>query len=185
MTPGRETRGAVLARWRVRMSYPVALACLLPAHPTPASLVTGAAVAGMGLVVRGAAAGHVRKGQQLATSGPYGFTRNPLYFGSMLVAAGFLIAAHSWIATAGVAAYFAVFYPPVMRGEEQELRGAYGAEFEDYAARVPGFWPRWTRGVPRGQPFSWAVYRQNREYEAVLGYLLGIALLSLVMHWRR
>ena len=87
-------------RWRVRLGYPVALACLWLARPTPARLALGVGIAGAGLVLRGAAAGHLRKHKQLTTSGPYAYTRNPLYLGSALLAAGFLVASHSWPAAA-------------------------------------------------------------------------------------
>ncbi len=175
--------GEIWMRWRVRAGYPVALACWLLARPTAESLLVGAGLAGLGLLLRGAAAGYLRKGERLATSGPYAFTRNPLYLGSALLAAGFAVASHSWIAAAILAAYFALFYSAVMRREEQELRVRYGATFDDYAARVPLFWPRWTSttksSIAGGTAFSWAVYRRNREYQALLGFLAGLALLWL------
>ncbi len=174
-------------RWRVRLGYPVALACLWLARPMPGRLAIGAGIAGAGLVLRGAAAGHLRKHEQLTTSGPYGYTRNPLYLGSGLLAVGFLLASGSWIVAALLIAYFALFYPVVMRQEEQELRARYGPAFDDYAARVPLFWPRLASGGTSraaGARFSRALYRRNREYQAALGFLATIALLWLRMHWR-
>jgi protein-S-isoprenylcysteine O-methyltransferase Ste14 len=134
-------------------------------------------VALVGLVLRGYAAGHLRKHKQLATSGPYAFTRNPLYLGSVLFAAGFSVASHSWISAALLAAYLAVFYPMVIRREQAELETLYGAAFREYAARVPAFWPRLTPATSGGEEFSWAQYRKNREYEAAIG--LAIAMLIL------
>ena len=99
-----------------------------------------------------------------------------------------LVAGCSWIATAILAAYFATFYPIVMRREERELRARYGRVFEDYAARVPSFWPRLRPAAGAegdATDFSWALYRRNREYRAAIGYLLAIALLGLVMYLRR
>ena len=84
-------------RWRVRVGYPVGIAAFVFARPQIKWLVCGVAIAVLGLVVRGYAAGHLRKHQKLATSGPYAFTRNPLYLGSVLLAAGFSVASHSWI----------------------------------------------------------------------------------------
>lgn len=176
--------------WRVRLGYPVALISFVLARPTPRSLAIGAAIAALGLLVRGAAAGHLSKGERLAISGPYAYTRNPLYLGSALLAAGFVVASHSWSATAIVLGYFAVFYPAVMRREEQELRTLYGVAFDDYAAGVPRFWPRLMRAGSSGGAngpgvrFSWECYSRNREYEALLGSLVGIALLWLWMHLR-
>lgn len=150
-------------------------------------MACGGVPAAFGLLLRGAAAGHLRKHEALATAGPYAWTRNPLYFGSMLLAAGFLIAAASWIAAIAALLYLAVFYPGVMRREEQELRAEYGAAFDDYAARIPLFWPRPTRGAPVGappEPFSWGQYRRNREYQALAGALLAFAILAAITIWR-
>ena len=174
----------IRARWRVRISYPVALACLWLARPAPASLALGASIAAAGLLVRGAAAGHLRKGEQLATSGPYACTRNPLYLGSALLATGFAVGSHSWLVAGILAAYFAVFYPATMRREEQEVRARYGCAFDDYAARVPLFWPRPSRAGAGQARFSWALYRRNRECRVALGFLAGVALLWLRMPWR-
>ncbi len=177
-------RGQLWARWRVRLGYPVALAGLWFAQPTPRWILIGAGIAVIGLVVRGAAAGHLRKNQQLATSGLYAYTRNPLYLGSALLAAGFLAAAHSPLSTVVLVGYFAVSYPPVIRREAAEMRSRYGKAFQEYAARVPLFLPRLTPGLESSERFSWAVYRRNREYEALVGVAAAIALLWLRMRLR-
>lgn len=174
-------------RWRVRAGYPLALAYLWLAAPTRVSVAIGAGVAVAGLLVRGAAAGYLRKGEALAACGPYARTRNPLYFGSALLATGFAVASHSWIAAALVAAYFLGFYPAVMQREERELRAKYGREFDEYAARVPLFWPRIRSAkTPPGSParFSWRLYCRNREYQAALGFLVALALVVMRMFWR-
>ncbi|MGH9685011.1 MAG: methyltransferase family protein [Candidatus Acidiferrales bacterium] len=168
-------------QWRVRLGYPVAVAYWLLASPTRRSIMYGAIVAALGLIVRGVAAGYLRKYQELATSGPYARTRNPLYLGSGLLAAGFIVAGHSWIAGPLVAVYFAVFYYFVMRNEEEDLRSRFGATFGEYARRVPLFFPRmrpasgW-RSADAGQTaktFSWGQYRRNHEYQASMGTVLG------------
>ncbi len=165
------------ARWRVRLGYPVALAYAILAAPTQDSLLAGFAIVLAGIVVRGSAAGHLHKHQRLAVSGPYRFTRNPLYFGSAILATGLLVAGRSWLAAGLVALYFALFYSRVMRAEELELRERYGGAFVQYAARVPLFFPT-LRPIPSpGIPFSWSQYRVNREYQAAIGALLGLALL--------
>jgi protein-S-isoprenylcysteine O-methyltransferase Ste14 len=166
----------------VRIGYPVGIACFLLARPFPLLLACGGVVAAFGLLLRGAAAGHLRKHEALATTGPYAWSRNPLYLGSMLVAAGFLIAAGSWIAALIVASYLAVFYPGVTRREEEELRAEYGAAFDEYARRVPLFWPRATRGSVQGS-FSWDLYRRNREYQALAGATIAFAILVAKMIW--
>jgi protein-S-isoprenylcysteine O-methyltransferase Ste14 len=178
--------GQAWARWRVPLGYPVGLACLLLARPTLPSVAAGGVIALAGLLVRGAAAGHLRRAQALADTGPYARTRNPLYFGSALLAAGFVVASHSWIAAVVLGAYFAVFYPMVMRREEADLRAHYGAAFEEYARRVPLFLPRLRlRGEAGKMQFSFRQYMRNREYNAAIGVAAILALLSTLAVWRK
>jgi hypothetical protein len=144
-------------------------------------LFCGVGIAILGLLLRGYAAGHLRKHKQLATSGPYAFTRNPLYLGSVLLAAGFSVASHSWISTLLLAAYLAIFYPVVIRREQAELKTLYGAEFVEYASQVPAFWPRLSPAMPSMERFSWPLYRRNREYEAAIGLAVAMAILWILM----
>jgi protein-S-isoprenylcysteine O-methyltransferase Ste14 len=175
--------GELWMRWRVRVGYPVALIYVLLARPGVWSMVAGAAIAAAGLFIRARAAGHLRKHEALSTTGPYAYTRNPLYFGSALLAAGFLVAGRSWIAALVVGAYFASFYTGVMRREERELRAHYGTAFDHYASRVPLFWPRLTAADSGRSGFSWEIYRRNREYQAALGTCAGLLLLWGKMIW--
>jgi protein-S-isoprenylcysteine O-methyltransferase Ste14 len=147
-------------------------------------LLWGAGIAICGLLVRGYAAGHLRKHKQLATSGPYAFTRNPLYLGSVLLAAGFSVASHSWISALLLAAYLAIFYPVVIRREQGELVRQYGAAFEEYMSQVPVFWPRLSPAMMSKERFSWPLYRQNREYEAAIGLVVAMIILWVLMVWR-
>lgn len=183
MTPGASLPPPWRTRWRVRIGYPVGLLCFLLARPLPLTLSAGAALAAIGLAIRAAAAGHLHKHETLATAGPYAWTRNPLYLGSLLLGAGFLLAASSWIAAAIAVVYIAVFYPGVMRREEEELRAEYGKSFDDYARQVPLFWPRPPRGSA-SEPFSWSQYRKNREYQALIGATAAFAILAAIMLWR-
>jgi protein-S-isoprenylcysteine O-methyltransferase Ste14 len=189
---------SLLARWRVRLGYPVAAIFFWLARPTAESIAAGAVVSAVGLLIRAAAAGYLRKHEGLATSGPYAHTRNPLYFGSFFLAAGLLIAGHSWLAAVVVAGFFLAFYPGVMKREEGELREHYGQEYKEYAKRVPLFWPSLRGYIPpppernqRGdgrsgiQPgFSCALYMRNREYQASVGFLAVMALLWIVIRLR-
>ena len=147
-------------------------------------LFCGVGIAIIGLLLRGYAAGHLRKHKQLAISGPYAYTRNPLYLGSVLLAAGFSVASHSWISTLLLAAYLAIFYPVVIRREQAELKTLYGAAFEQYASRVPAFWPRLSPAMKLTERFSWPLYRQNREYEAAIGLAVAMVILWILMLWR-
>jgi protein-S-isoprenylcysteine O-methyltransferase Ste14 len=175
--------GNFWVRWRVRLGYPLALLFVLLAQPTTSSLALGALVGLVGLFIRAAAAGHLRKHELLSVSGPYAYTRNPLYFGSAILAGGIVIAGGSWIAAVLVALYFAIFYPLVMKREEGELRARYAADYDDYARRVPLFLPRLRGGSSARGGFSWAQYARNREYQALLGFLAGLALLYAKMLW--
>lgn len=178
--------GPAWARWRSPVGYPTAALCLWLAHPTFRSILIGSSVAVLGLLIRAVAAGYLRKREALAHEGPYALTRNPLYFGSALIAAGFALAGRSWLAAALLALYFILFYAQVMRREESELREQYGQAFDDYAASVPLFWPRLrAKTSAKGVQFSFARYVRNREYQAAIGAALTIAVLSALAAWRK
>ena len=166
------------------MGYPVGIAAFWFARPQIKWLFCGVSIAICGLLLRGYAAGHLRKHKQLAISGPYAFTRNPLYLGSVLLASGFSVASHSWISTALLAAYLAIFYPVVIRREQAELTMLYGAAFVEYASQVHAFWPRLSSAIASKERFSWPLYRQNREYEAAIGLAVAMAMLWILMLWR-
>src|SRR5580704_12474216 len=177
-------------RWRVRIGYPVAVLYWLLVTPTPRWIAIGAAVAALGLFVRAAASGELRKNQELATSGIYARTRNPLYLGSAILAAGFIVAGHSLWAGLLVAVYFSLFYYAVMRNEEDDLRVRFGAAFEEYSANVPLFFPSLFgtgKRVSKGElhkTFSWQQFRRNREYKATIGTAGALAIVWLRM-WLR
>lgn len=178
-------------RWRVRLGYPVAVIYLVLASPTPRWIGIGAAVALLGILIRGAAAGHLRKDRELATTGPYARSRNPLYLGSAFLALGFAIAGHSWWAGSLVMIYFAVFYYAVMKNEEADLHLRFGALFDAYARSVPLFLPSLFRASPGpgsaatpDQRFSWPQYQRNREYRALIGTMAVLLLVWLRM-WVR
>ena len=173
------------ARWRVRLGYILAVVVLFVARPTFHSILLGAVVGFFGLLVRAYAAGYLHKQEVLTVTGPYVRTRNPLYFGSSLLALGAAIAMHSWIAAALLLLYFALVYSFVMRREENELRAKHGSTFDSYAADVPLFFP--SLAVSRHQAsqdarFSWSQYKKNHEHQAALGFLF--LLLLLVVIWR-
>src|SRR5262245_18593472 len=135
---------ALFARWRVRLGYVLAIFVLWFARPTPRSIVIGALVGTAGLVIRAYAAGYLHKQSVLTVTGPYGYTRNPLYLGSSIVALGAGIATRSWISGAILVVYFALVYAVVMRREENELFIQHGEAFRVYANAVPLFFPRMT-----------------------------------------
>jgi len=163
-----------------------------PVHP--AAVAWSLALVLPGLALRAAAAGTVKKNRELATSGPYAYTRNPLYLGSALIAAGFAIALFDWPMAIVITVGFAAIYVPVIFSEESFLRGAF-ANFDDYCRHVPRFLPRLTpakmaqskalpfesKAVTTDAPggFSLMLYLKHREYNATLG--AALLYLSLVI----
>ena len=173
------------ARWRVRIGYLLAVVVLLLSRPEPRPILIGACVGLLGLAIRAYAAGFLHKQAVLTTSGPYARTRNPLYFGSSILALGAAIAMNSWPSAVLLLVYFALVYTLVMRREEIELRGHHGAEFDAYANSVPLFFPRLIalkQPAVTASTFSWSQYRKNHEYQAALGFCF--LLLALVVIWR-
>ncbi|MGC9987759.1 MAG: isoprenylcysteine carboxylmethyltransferase family protein [Terriglobales bacterium] len=172
----RYTWSRVARRIRVPLGFIFAVVFVMLAKPTPTSLIVGALVLIPGLVLRGLASGHVQKDKQLTTSGPYAYTRNPLYLGSLLLAAGFAIAARSpWI-VAIMLLMFAAIYVPVIAGEERYLRQTF-PDYDDYARRVPRFFPRLTPYGSQRSAYSSARYWKHREYQASLGCAVVLAVL--------
>jgi protein-S-isoprenylcysteine O-methyltransferase Ste14 len=163
---------------RVPLGFAFAILYLWLARPTTFSLLCGLALVAPGLLLRAMASGHVRKNEQLATSGPYAHTRNPLYLGSLILAAGFAVAARSWWIAAALLIFFAAVYVPVIRGEEAFLRTRF-PDFEDYARNVPGMFPRLTAYRREQATFSWELYKKHREYNSLLGAaVITLALLA-------
>lgn len=157
------------------------------ARPRPLTLAVGAFVSLLGLGLRAWAAGHIRKNSALATSGPYSFTRNPLYLGSFLLGVGFTIASGFWPLGILFALLFLGIYFPVMRVESATLAELFGKEFEDYAHQVPLFFPRITpyRNREPGKGFDSSLYMRYREYRAALGLVIAWALLVLKAYYFR
>lgn len=175
----------VARRIRVPLGFAFALLYFWLAHPTWRSIALGAVLIVPGLLVRALASGHVRKNEALATSGPYAYTRNPLYLGSLLIGIGFAIAARSWWIGGVLVLMFFAIYLPVIRGEENFLRGQF-PEFDEYVQKVPRMFPRLTPAYAGDDAggFSMQLYLKHREWNALLGVLAIFAVLVLktVLH---
>jgi protein-S-isoprenylcysteine O-methyltransferase Ste14 len=179
----------IARRIRVPLGFVFAILYFWLAQPTGRSIALGAIVLLPGLLIRALASGHVRKNEALATTGPYAYTRNPLYLGSLLIGIGFCVAARSWWIGLALVMMFVAIYVPVIRDEEKFLRERF-PEFEEYARQVPRMLPRLTphsgaRDDGRSE-FSWELYRQHREYNALLGALAMLAalLIKMILSWR-
>jgi protein-S-isoprenylcysteine O-methyltransferase Ste14 len=178
-----DTWARIARRIRVPLGFAFTVVYLWLARPTMISLISGSLVLLPGLILRGLASGHVQKDKQLTTSGPYAYTRNPLYLGSLMLAAGFAIAARSWWVVAIMLLMFAVIYVPVIAGEERYLRQTFPG-YEDYARHVPRMLPRLTSYASQQSAYSSARYWKHREYQATMGCALVLALLVVKLIFR-
>lgn len=165
-----------VAKLRVPGGFVLVAAFMWLSQPTWMSLATGLPISILGLALRAWAAGHLEKNSTLAESGPYARVRNPLYIGTLTVAAGLVVASRRWELGVLFAAVFLLIYLPVVQLEEQHLRNLFPA-FDEYCRRVPQLVPRWS-GIAAGpKSFRWWLYKKNREYEAAGGFLVGAAIL--------
>ncbi len=169
------------ARWRVPLGFAFGVAYLVFSQPNSRLLMTGGALAIVGLLVRAYAAGCLDKDRSLAASGPYAYSRNPLYLGSSVMGCGLAIAGASWPLGLAFVALFAVVYWPVMRREAEFLQQQFGETYRRYAEAVPFFFPTGRHAPPAAEGFRWVLYRKNREYQAAAGFVAGIIFLAIKM----
>src|SRR6266536_2797325 len=151
-------------------------------RPSALTLTIGGGIALLGLSLRAWAAGHVRKNDELAVSGPYAYTRNPLYLGSFIIGLGFTLAAGRLLLGVLFLLLFLGIYLPVMRIEARTVAGLFGEEYCEYADHVPMFLPRPTpyrKGASKLQRFDGSLYLRYREYQASIGLLAAWTLLAL------
>ena len=180
--------GTWIQRWRVPLGFLSAAIFIVLARPTPRALLIGAGVSLIGLGIRAWAAGHIRKNAELATSGPYAFTRNPLYLGSFFLGLGFTIASGRWELALLFAVLFVGIYFPVMRVEASTMAELFGPQYNPYKKAVPLFFPRLT---PFRQSdtslirFDLSLYLRYREYRAALGLAFAWVLLLAKSYFLR
>jgi protein-S-isoprenylcysteine O-methyltransferase Ste14 len=176
-----------MQRWRVPLGFACAALFFLLAHSQPWTLIAGGVVALPGLALRAWATGHLRKNDALATTGPYAYTRNPLYLGSFVIGLGFTIAAGRLILGLVFALLFLGIYVPVMRVEAKTLDELFGRDYQGYAVAAPIFLPRVTayRVAAAKAKFDPALYRRYREYQAAIGLVVAWLLLAIKWYWFR
>jgi len=173
---------SIARKIRVPLGFAFAVLYVWLAKPTANSLLCGTVLVLLGLGIRALASGHVQKNEQLTTSGPYAYTRNPLYLGSLILACGFAVGARSWWVGLGIVVLFIAIYLPVIRSEEAFLRNKF-PEFDEYAAQVPCLLPRLTPFRDRSGSFSSKLYWKHREYNALLGSAVVAAALVIKLIW--
>jgi protein-S-isoprenylcysteine O-methyltransferase Ste14 len=169
--------GKIAQRTRVPAGTILGIVFLLLMHPSTRSLWVGGGIAFAGALLRLWAAGHIEKGKVLTQGGPYAFTRNPLYLGSFFMALGIIVAGQGYWLLVAFASFFAVFYYPVMKAEEEELLNGYGDEFTEYTKRVPMFFPGFRGTGASSSSFLWSRVVRNREHRTITGLVLALILL--------
>jgi protein-S-isoprenylcysteine O-methyltransferase Ste14 len=168
-----------IQRFRVPLGFLFAAIFLIFARPEMLTLMIGGVIALVGLLIRAWASGHIRKNQTLAVSGPYAYTRNPLYLGSFVLGVGFTIASGVWWLALLFIALFLGIYLPVMRVEATELTEIFGEEYREYAEQVPLFFPRPTVYKKSSASFDFGLYLRYREYQAALGLIFAWSILLI------
>jgi len=175
---------SIIQRIRVPLGFLFGVFFLVIAQPTLVTLVPGLALGLSGLLIRAWAAGHLRKHQELTVSGPYRWTRNPLYLGSLIMGSGLCLASGIFWLVLVFIPLFVMIYLPVMKREEDELSNSAGEDYLEYKNLVPLFIP----GIPSRMPlkpagFSIDWFIRNREYNAVTGFLIISAYLAIRVYW--
>ncbi|MBI2796039.1 MAG: isoprenylcysteine carboxylmethyltransferase family protein [Gemmatimonadetes bacterium] len=174
-----------LALWARRLRVPLGILLaglfLVLARPSWTALAIGGAVSFSGLLIRGWSAGHIVKNDRLATGGPYAYTRNPLYFGSFVLAFGLAAAAH-WAFGLAVISFWWIVYGPVIADERKSIRSLFPHSYPEWERNVPAFLPRLTPWRPKGaetSSFSLERYLGHKEWQAALGYAAVVGWLAL------
>jgi protein-S-isoprenylcysteine O-methyltransferase Ste14 len=159
-----------IARRRVTLGFVFAALVFWLAQPTSTTVMVGTVITAIGECVRIWAAGHVEKSREVTRSGPYRFTRHPLYLGSSIIGAGIAVVSRSWLVAIIVLVYLGATLTAAIRAEESHLRAKFGPAYDAYAAR---------QTPPMTRPFSLTRAIANREHHAVAGLLIALVLLAL------
>lgn len=170
----------LIQRLRVPVGFVTAILFVVFSQPTWRSLAVGVPIALCGALIRAWASGHLRKNAELAVSGPYAFTRNPLYFGSFVMASGCAVCGGGLWLGLWMMTFFLAVYLPVMQAEAAHMRKLFAGDYENWAANVPLFIPRVTpyrKGWMRR--FDPRQYLRHREYRAAIGLAVVIGAMSL------
>ena len=174
------TYSEVAKKLRLPLGFVFGIAYLIWARPTALTLIVGGVIAFIGVLIRAWASGHIVKNRRLAVTGPYAHTRNPLYFGSFLIGAGFAVAVH-WGLLLVVIAFWLLVYAPTMERERKNIRERFPEEYDVYSANVPAFVPRvvpWGAEGAEAGGYSPSLYMAHGEWKAGITYLLVMGWLT-------
>ena len=175
----------LLQRFRVPLGFVFSAVFLIFANPSFLTLAIGGVIALIGLLIRAWSSGHIRKNRELAVSGPYAYSRNPLYLGSFILGFGFTIASGVWWLGILFIALFLGIYLPVMRVEASDLVDLFGDKYKEYAENVPLFFPRLTKYKASDEKFDKELYMRYREYRAALGMISALVVLAAKAYFLR
>lgn len=174
----------LIYKWRVKAGTLGLVLALFFAQPTISSFLAGFTICGLGLALRAWACGHLKKDKSLAISGPYRFTRNPLYLGNLIIGLSVVITSLSLIVAIYFVLYFFIFYPVIIVVEKEKMKQRFPEEYNQFEEHVPLFFPTLKPSLPQNNPrFSWSLYLQNKEWRAVVaGFLFwGIILAKMLL----
>lgn len=172
----------IVYRWRVRAASIGLILAIIFARPDLISFLTGLGICFLGLLIRTWSAGHLRKEKKLAISGPYQYTRNPLYLGNFVIGISVAFASRSWWVLGYFAAYFLLFYPLVIKREIKRMKEFFPEEYDEYKKKAPIFFPSWiSSSFSEKNKFSWKLFRKNKEWRALIGAFLFWVILALKM----
>ena len=151
------------------------------ARPTAPYFLTGLALVIPGELIRIWAAGHLRKNQEVTTTGPYAYVKNPLYLGTLLIMIGYCLMARNLVVFfIGLAVFFFYYVPFKKHRESARLQERFGDAWTVYDWAVPDYLPRLSPYPKRGtQPWRWAVFLDNSEHETAIVVLLVCLLIGL------
>ncbi len=162
-----------LYSWRVRVSFFGIILAVFLAAPNFLSMLGGIIITGAGLLLRTWACGHLRKEKELTTTGPYSYTRNPLYFGNMILGIGVVVGSRSLWILGYFILYFLIFYSIAVIKEKEKMKKLYPEQYNEFSQKVPLFFPSLKSAYPlKKNNFSWSFYNTNREYRALIGAIL-------------
>ncbi len=172
----------IVYRWRVRAASIGLILAIIFARPDLTSFLTGLSICFLGLLIRIWSAGHLRKEKKLAISGPYQYTRNPLYLGNFVIGISVAFTSRSWWVLGYFAAYFLLFYPLVIKREMKRMKELFPDEYDEYKKKAPLFFPTWKSFSLSGKnKFSWELFLKNKEWRALIGAFLFWVILALKM----
>lgn len=176
----------IIYRWRVRVTMIFVILAVVLAKPKLSAIIAGVGLTLIGLLFRAWASGHLEKEKKLTTSGPYRYTRNPLYFGNLLMGLGVVIGSQSWWILGCAFIIFGIFYTVIIQTERKKMEDLFPSEYAEYKKHVPLFFPSFFSTLPRQNVrFKGLLFKKNRELRAIIGAAIFWLILSarLIFHF--